>query len=757
MRKLATAAGAYLISALAAHYLLPSHMLLPLAAACAVLSLPALLFSSQVRMRIMIILLSAAVGLAWYHGYNEIKLAPARALYGVTDTVTITAADYPSETSYGVSFDARLHTDGRAVSTRVYADAELAGLQPGDTVTVTARLAPSDTVRGSGTDRFTSRGIYLLAYMAGEAEVTPYSGHGYAAKRLSRSILAKVDEIFPEDTRGFVKALILGDTAELNSDSALRGAMATAGISHVVSVSGMHVAFLLSFVSLFIRRRKLLPAIGIPVILLFMAAVGFRAAVVRAGVMQIFLLIAPLLRRENDAPTTLSAALLLLLLINPNAVGSVSLQLSFAATLGIILFTGRLYRAMTAGLKKRGGGIAAQALRGVLRAIAGGVSSSLGALAFSVPLSALHFGYVSLVSILANLLILWAVQLVFIGSFFAVAAGFVFTPAGALAGALISAPVRFIFGVAYTLSGFPFAALHLSNPLLLIWLVYVYVMVIILLAFKVKARTALYPVCLSIMSLCAVLVITAVSFDTNGMSVTALDVGQGQSIVVSSGSKTVMIDCGSSSGENAAKIANAHLRSRARTSVDLLVLTHYHDDHAAGVLELITRIPVAAIAAPYPDERSGTLPEEIIALATEKNIDIIYVTESMQLDVSGTLITLLAPIGSDSENERGLTVLCTSGDYDALITGDMSAELERQLLRTYSLPDTELFVAGHHGSRYSTCDTLLDAVTPEVCIISVGHNSYGHPAEETLARLSERAIAVYRTDIDGSVTISTEG
>ena len=89
-----------------------------------------------------------------------------------------------------------------------------------------------------------------------------------------------------------------------------------------------------------------------------------------------------------------------------------------------------------------------------------------------------------------------------------------------------------------------------------------------------------------------------------------------------------------------------------------------------------------------------------------------------------------------------------------LITGDMNAATERLLLERYDLPDTEVLAAGHHGSKYSTSNELLETLTPETAIISVGSNSYGHPADETLRRLSEHGAAVFRTDKQGTIHLT---
>ena len=117
----------------------------------------------------------------------------------------------------------------------------------------------------------------------------------------------------------------------------------------------------------------------------------------------------------------------------------------------------------------------------------------------------------------------------------------------------------------------------------------------------------------------------------------------------------------------------------------------------------------------------------------------------------------LSPVGSRDLNEQGLTFLCSAGDFDALITGDMAGNTEKKLVERFDLPDIEVLVVGHHGSRYSSTDAFLQQMRPETAIISVGDNSYGHPTQEAMDRLSRNGAAVYRTDRQGNVLVTVNG
>ena len=227
--------------------------------------------------------------------------------------------------------------------------------------------------------------------------------------------------------------------------------------------------------------------------------------------------------------------------------------------------------------------------------------------------------------------------------------------------------------------------------------------------------------------------------------------GQGQSVVVTSQKSRALIDCGGTKrpGDTAA----TYLQSIGSGYVDLLVLTHFHEDHAGGVPELLDRVKVGAIAVPDVDPDSP-LRQEIEAQAAEQGIPIHYVTETCQVALGQAQLTLYAPVGSGGEsNEQCVSVLCAKGTWEALLTGDMPGEEEVRLANREKLPDIECLIAGHHGSKYSTSEALLQVTQPDLAMISVGRNTYGHPAPETLARLEAAGAAIYRTDRHGSITI----
>lgn len=183
------------------------------------------------------------------------------------------------------------------------------------------------------------------------------------------------------------------------------------------------------------------------------------------------------------------------------------------------------------------------------------------------------------------------------------------------------------------------------------------------------------------------------------------------------------------------------------------MLTHFHADHANGVAELLERVRVDVLAVPdvEPDD---PLRRELLALAEEKGTQVWLVREDARLAFGSAELTLYAPLGAGEANEEGLSLLCRAGDFTALFTGDMGADIEARLVKYGDLPQVDVLAVGHHGSKNATSQLLLEAVSPETALVSVGYNTYGHPSPETLLRLDGADCVIYRTDLQGTITVT---
>jgi competence protein ComEC len=148
----------------------------------------------------------------------------------------------------------------------------------------------------------------------------------------------------------------------------------------------------------------------------------------------------------------------------------------------------------------------------------------------------------------------------------------------------------------------------------------------------------------------------------------------------------------------------------------------------------------------------GDPDEDIISAANAQGIDLYTIQDTLDISLSACSMQVFPPVLQDQDNESCLSLVCQAEDLSILVTGDMDQYAEAALLMAQDIPDIDILVAGHHGSKTSTSQALLNVALPEIAVISVGANSYGHPAQETLDRLSSMGAEVYRTDQNGTIT-----
>lgn len=702
----------------------------------------------------LLILLPLAVSLAYFAGYDHLVRQPIEDRCGAASDFTATVCDWPQATERGAKITVELEGYHRARAV-LYGEAELLAARPGDTVTGTAQWQSAAHFDSDDVTHFNARGVYALLY--GREDVRLSAGDGDALRwlpqRAGKAFREKVAAIW-DDPRvsGFLTAELTGDKSAMDDGDYL--AMQETGLAHLFAVSGLHCAFLVTLLALLIsRRQRLLCAVTIPLLLFYMVMVGMSPSVVRACIMQIFLLIAPLFRRGSDPLTSLAAALLVILLCNPFAAASVSLQLSFSATLGMVLLSPRLYKLLTGWYKGK-----CRLLRTALCFVAANLSATLSAVVFTAPLTAWYFRIFVLVAPLSSLLAVPAAGWSFMAAFVTALLGLVWLPLASLLGWISWVLVRYILWIANGMMSWRYHAVYFTNPYLIYWLLFLYAAFIGCAATPDGKRKYLLASALSVLTLTAAIWVNRQDYQYGVLTALTLDVGQGESVILTSGGETALVDCGSSNSyKDPGGLAADTLHSMGVRELSAVVVTHYHADHTNGLYEVLRRIPVQTVYLPDIEDEYGVR-ERLVSLAEEKGAQVTYVTKETADTLGDTILTIYPPVQSGGDlNELGLTALASAGDFDLLITGDMSGSTEKKLVETYALPDIEVLVVSHHGSRYSSNIRFLKSVTPEAAVISVGDNNYGHPSEETLQRLLAVGADIWRTDQQGTIRITVNG
>lgn len=655
----------------------------------------------------------------------------------------------------------------------------------GDRLRLATRVELAEDFDGFAYREYLARqGIGAIA-RARSAEVLPGDGGPDAVfAAIRRLLLGGLNDLVPEPEAALGAGILLGVRASIAPE--INDAFATAGLTHVVAISGWNIAIVAALVLALARPLERRPggrwtpalvaagAIGSYVVL-----TGASPSVVRAALMAGAMVVGRLAGSRAHATSALGLAALVMLLAAPAVLWDVGFQLSLLATAGLTWFgrpiEGRL-GAWPAWIREP-------------------VALTLAAQLTTLPVILVNFERLSLVAPISNVMVVPLVPLAMLASAGAAAGGVLLAivplglvgDAGAwLLGGAAWLVLRAMIGVGQLTAGLPMAAVDVTvpAPLAVAWFP--------LLAFAswamrpdrnepessravpdeamtgaVTAIARFFRPVRALLLLVAILgAITFGSQPDGRLHLTVLDIDQGDAILVEGPSGRTMLVDGGPDPELTLRRLGANMPFFARR-IDVLVLSHPHQDHVAGLVEILDRHRVGAIlhagigfenaafdrlltdaaaaAVPVRLARAG----QVLALDATISLEVLYPSEA---DAS-------SPLPEGDINNGSVVLLLRHGGFTALLTGDAEAPVEATLVGRGLLRPVDVLKVGHHGSRSSTTPALLDVIRPSLAVISAGEdNEYGHPAPETLATLAAAGpVPVHRTDLEGDIEIVSDG
>jgi competence protein ComEC len=573
----------------------------------------------------------------------------------------------------------------------------------------------------------------------------PPSALAWARSRAGRII----DELY--GTHGpLARALLIADERDIAVD--VRRQFADAGIIHMLSVSGLHVAVLAEAVALAlllggagVARAELVAVVVAAVFVLF---VGAPAPAVRAGAMYA----AVVLSRRWQRPTSPWAFLALgglLPLADPRVVRDVGYQLSVVGMAGLIA---------SRGLWRR---IPSRRLPAWSARLAREVVATVIASAVTAPIVAWQFGRVSLAAPVTNLAAAPLFALAQPALFLSLALAPLRPIARFIAdgtGLLLSAIDR----VATIGASIPGAALEVMPSAVTAWLTAFAAVALIAVC---ASRYWIRPALVGAGAVTAALWWPLVAPSSGRLEVHVIDVGQGDAIALRTPlGRWVVIDAGNSwrGGDAGARIVAPYIRRRGG-DVSALILSHPHSDHIGGAASLLRMVRVAAVydgGVVYPSE-------EYDALLTSEHAGAVpwrLAREGDTLTIDAVHFTMLGPDSTTAANARdpndaSVVVMAEYRGVRVLLTGDAERDEEsRMVARFGERLRAQVLKVGHHGSNTSSTEPFLDAVRPRVALVSVGAgNTYGHPSPEVMRSYERRRVQLLRTDEAGTIVLSTDG
>ena len=709
--------------------------------------------STRALLLLIAVIALAAAGHARGSEADSRPPPPLASLEGVHEITGVVRSD-PRVSGAITRLDLRVESiDGAAAEggLRLRLPSPLQPLRAGD------RLAATLEVERPGAfDEFDyatflrSRGIHAVAaYPQRWALLERDAEHAIvdALRGLRRWALGNIERALPEPEASLAAGMLLG--RQRTMPAALEEDLRRTGTTHLLVVSGQNIALLLGTAvgllgALVARRQAALIALAL--LPGYVVLTGAEPPVVRAAIMAVGIAIAAISGRRTPSWIYLAYALALMLALRPLLIRDVAFQLSATATVGVLLIAPPLRDRALARLGVAPGSLAA----GFTEAAAVAIGASLAVL----PVQAAAFGTLPLLQAPANVVVAPLYEATVLIAVLAALFGWIEPVARLVEVAGVFAPAAFVAAVE-AMAALPLATVELRPPPLAGagWRAARWPRLAAEPASDAalpgqRARLAT-PVALAT---AAAGLWLAVLTPSDGLaSVTVLDVGQGQAILVRDRGAAVLVDAGPADGA----VLTALPRVLDGLSLDAVLLTHGDGDHAGGLAELRRRLRVGlllgsaeTLAAVAPEDGSGGTRALDIG-------DRIRLSDRTSIEVlSPPVVT--AGRAHRGANNRSLVLLVTIGDRRILLPADIEAPAEQWLASSGLDLRADALVLPHHGSRTSSSERFVEAVQPSVAIASVGaRNPHGHPHAEVVARYA--AIALYRTDEHGDVTLRSDG
>lgn len=552
-------------------------------------------------------------------------------------------------------------------------------------------------------------------------------------------------EIYNERDGGILKAVLLGDKSSLREEDELL--YQKNGISHLLAISGLHISLIgISLYKLLRKFSLTFLEAGIPsgiLLLLYGCMTGFGISTIRAVCMFLVMIFADIFGRAYDMASAMALAAIIILLQNPLQVWQAGFLLSFGAVAGIC------------------------AVYPILQSVVQTKKKWVQTLLFSISLTlvtypiSVHFFYeYSIYSMLLNLIVIPCMPAVMGFGGAGMLAGCLSPQIGKIAGTPAHLVLSFYEILGQWVVTWPQAVVRLGReeP----WqLVAYYVILLIGLLLLWYGRRKIYLFLLPI----AVAVVTLRFYAP--LEFTMLDVGQGDGLFLRfPGGTTCFVDGGSTNVKELGKYRLLpFLKHEGVDSLDYVIFTHLDEDHISGIRELLEmrgtmdEVEIKQILFPAisnPDEKYL----ELWNLAKEKGIEVGTIGASDTIEGEGFTVECIYPIkGSYTEdkNNSSTVLRLTYQDFSMLLSGDLGFEGEAELLGRQDLKDVDVWKVSHHGSKYSGGEPFLAVLRPQLSLISVGNNNYGHPSEEILQRLKTAGSRVLTTLDSGALMLESDG
>lgn len=643
-----------------------------------------------------------------------------------------------------------------------------------------------------------TKGIYAIAQIdINQLKIVKHN-YGDKAKLLINKINSKIEKnlslLLSKNEMGVCLGILLGDTKYIDDDT--KQNYRDANLTHILAVSGSHVSYIIIGVEKVLKNigKRVSKIILIFIIIFIMNLTGNTPSVMRAGIMGIVSILADLFYKKFDSINNIAISCFIILLKNPYSILDLGFQLSYAGTLGILLF----YDILDVGIKKfvnktkeilksyknfnKYGTLNNSSdsknfkthnnnsnsfknnsfkklkislISKVYKTIKTSTLVSISANIFIIPILAYHYNKISLIFFISNILIIpFFGTIIFLG-FFVIIVSFFSSEFANIFSSILEIFIKLLNKSTEICSNIKLE--YLVTTPKIIDLIFIYLIILLIRKILINKykntkqdydcnflkRVTKYVV---IVYLCTFIFSAfLIKMDSN-LRIYFIDVGQGDStLIITSTNKKVLIDGGGSNTDFdvGKQILLPYLLDRGIKTLDIVMVSHFDSDHCGGILTIMEQINIKVVIISKQGQDSENY-QNFLRIAKEKKIKIMFVTQGQKIRIdSNTYFDILWPkekqLTENILNNNSIVAKLYYNNFSILLTGDIEEIAEKKILGQYDnsniLQSTVLKVA-HHGSKSSTIKTFLDKVNPKIALIGVGeNNTFGHPNEGVLQRL----------------------
>ena len=608
------------------------------------------------------------------------------------------------------------------------------------------------------------------------------------SNQILERIVLRTKRVLNEETASILLGFILGNKTDI--DEQTQDDFRNASMSHILAISGMHVAYVLLGINFIFKKlfgKRNTEIISIFILIFYMFITNFSPSIVRAGIMGIILIFSKLIYRKNDIYNTISISLFLILIYNPFLIQNLGLLLSYGGVIGIVIFNKYILNILkNINVKNK---IYKYKIRPqigrYIDKIKEIISVSISVQLFILPLIISSLNTFNPYFLISNLILSFVIGPVVILGFIFIILILINSSIAEIFSPLIQIGIT-ILKLISNIGKLPFSKIYVATPTIFLISIYYLFLFVLFLCYNIYSIKNPSKTQIRVKNLIAlmkinlrkngkkvrlIIIIIILSFSViycipKKLKIHFIDVGQGDSsLIITPQKKTILIDGGGSSNSDfdvGKSTLIPYILDRGFTSIDIVIISHFDQDHVGAIFTLLQELRVGRVYISKQAENSENY-EKFLKIISEKNIKVYEVMAGNKIHVEKNLyLDILWPtenlIFTNALNNNAMVFNLHYKKFSMLFTGDIEEASEKEILKLYSknkdLLKANILKVAHHGSKTSSTSEFINVVNPKIAVIGVGkNNKFGHPNENVLERLKQLGCKVFRTDLGGEISI----